>query len=68
MFVDYDPAKKGWYLKCKGKNGLTVNGKLLLPASPLCRLEDRSQLKIGDTVIYFLLPQTQAKEKPTMQL
>ncbi len=55
-YVTWDPSKKGWILKCKGKNGLLVNGQTVTPATEEMLVPDRAQLRIGDVTLYFLLP------------
>mmetsp|Transcript_18249 Transcript_18249/g.27365 ORF Transcript_18249/g.27365 Transcript_18249/m.27365 type:complete len:118 (+) Transcript_18249:17-370(+) len=56
VIISWDPKEKGWYLICKGKNGLQVNGKMVTPDSKRTKLNDRTQLKISDVTLYFLLP------------
>ncbi|GAB5361741.1 hypothetical protein AAMO2058_000738600 [Amorphochlora amoebiformis] len=54
--VTWDPKTKGWYLECRGKNGLHVNGKLVMPDNRKARLSDKAQIKISGVTVYFLLP------------
>mmetsp|Transcript_20357 Transcript_20357/g.38318 ORF Transcript_20357/g.38318 Transcript_20357/m.38318 type:complete len:119 (-) Transcript_20357:165-521(-) len=54
--VTWDPKVKGWYLECRGKNGLFVNGNHVKADEKKIKLLDKAQIKISDITFYFLLP------------
>mmetsp|Transcript_12547 Transcript_12547/g.14862 ORF Transcript_12547/g.14862 Transcript_12547/m.14862 type:complete len:120 (-) Transcript_12547:341-700(-) len=57
VIVTWNPKDKAWYLECRGKNGLYLNGKQVTPEKARkTKLTDKAQLKISDVTIYFLLP------------
>uniref|UniRef100_A0A7S1TDC7 FHA domain-containing protein n=1 Tax=Compsopogon caeruleus TaxID=31354 RepID=A0A7S1TDC7_9RHOD len=64
-----DPREGRFFVTCTGKNGLTLTRAkktmLMLPSSPPQLLEHRSLLLMGDTLIVFLLPQTDEEEDPS---
>jgi hypothetical protein len=60
--ISYSFDRRRWELAVEGRNGVSLNGKLLTPASPGLPAELRSQdhLVFGDAAVWFLLPEGSA--------
>lgn len=46
----------GYFIECESRNGIKVNGMLVLPENGPIALHDRTRIQAGPFVFYILFP------------